>query len=645
MGRRKRRTKVTVQGVNNPVPAASVGVTTSHVSSRSNDCDPAVLGVDALAPTAVPATSASVSNPKVDDSVFRKDHDLTRAGESQSKADRTASVGGDDPRTYLKKTIDDSLERQSRELLDQLERLVPEETTEDMLPEELLHNLTLTDDELDTTVIPAKSTRVDRCSPDEGGMSLVTQPEASRIPTGPVSAHADKKLERQEATEMMSDDGESVDDPKADSCSKFASARKASDARHYKRAVSYLRRFVGKDANLHSEREVHLIKGKLKFMRKFERMYPREFHREFPVERIFLPEDVVEKAKPATSSKCAAPKSSSSKPIPNREVKKKAIESTPKPTVTPSGDRAVKDSASKPDSAPKGKGDAIEDAGLNRERAGSAKEISSSGGENSASQSKSVKRVRSSEGPQPSAKKTMTSQLIEPSTSYAAAAGRVTKEKQLSTEKVSASSGKVKSKVRGQRRNKPYGRPTAVTDDGLQIAIIDRADPNGKISDSHWLLFETGLRAAIVSGPEDPEDRQLGSAFLRKGVKVINCMNERSRDFLVQTVSGLGALWEGADLAAVSLSDIPSRKVLSAWIPPPTVSKEILLRMLRLQNPNLVTTGWTVISLVPCSELGGLVARVAVDPPGELYLREREGKLNFGSGWVRFRLSPPREKQ
>ncbi|XP_073811732.1 uncharacterized protein [Musca autumnalis] len=623
MGRKNRINKVTVQGVNNPVPAASVGVTTSHVSSRSSDCDPAVLGVDALAPTAVPATSASIPTPKLDDDpAIQKEHDLARAGESQSTADRTAVVGGDDLHGTLR-TIHDSLERQSRELLDQLDRLVPEHC-EDTLPEELLHNLTLTDDELDTTVIPAKSTQEGCCDTDKGSANPDTQPDAGPIPTGPVSAPADNRLQRQTATEMMSDDGDSNETPTTGSDSKVASAREASDARHYKRAVSYLRKFVGRDSILHSAREVHLIRGKLKFIRKYERTYPHEFHRELQVERIFLPDKVVEPAKPTASGKCATPK-----PIqklnPNRQVKEKAIECTPKPTGTPSDDRPVKDSASKPDSAPKGKGEAAGNAGLNRKMVRPAKETSSSGGTNNAPQNKSVKRVRSSEGPQPSPKKTMTSQLVEPSTSYAAAAERTTKGKQPSTEKASTSSGKVNPKARGQGRKKPYSKPVTVADDkDLHLAIIDRADPNGRISDSHWLLFEIGLRSAIVSGPEDQEDRQFGSAFLRKGVKVINCLNKKSRDFLVRTVEGFGALWEGANLAAVPLTDIPSRKVISAWIPPPTVDKELLLKMLRLQNPNLTTSGWTVISLAPCNEDGGLVARVAVDTPGELYLRERK---------------------
>ncbi|XP_073819876.1 uncharacterized protein [Musca autumnalis] len=450
MGRKNRRNKVTVQGVNNPVPAASVGVTTSHVSSRSSDCDPAVLGVDALAPTAVPATSASIPTPKLDyDQAIQTEHDLASAGESQSTADRTAVVGGDDRHGTLR-TIHDSLERQSRELLDQLDRLVPDEHCEDTLPKELLHNLTLTDDELDTTVIPAKSTQEVCCDSNKGSANPDTQPDACPIPTGPVSAPADNRLHRQTATEMMSDDGESNKTSTTGSDSKVASAREASDAKHYKRAVSYLRKFVGRDANLHSAREIHLIRGKLKFIRKYERTYPREFYRELQVERIFLPDKVVEPAKPTASGKCAAPKPFQ-KLNPNRQVKEKANECTPKPSGTPSDDRPVKDSSSNPDSAPKGKSEAAGNAGLNRNMVRPAKETSSSGETNNAPQHKSVKRVRSSE----------------------------------------------------------------------------------------------------VSGPEDQEDRQFVSAFLRKGVKVINCLNKKSRDFLVRTVEGFGAL-----------TDIPSRKVL-----------------------------------------------------------------------------------
>lgn len=47
---------------------------------------------------------------------------------------------------------------------------------------------------------------------------------------------------------------------------------------------------------------------------------------------------------------------------------------------------------------------------------------------------------------------------------------------------------------------KTYESPAPMTSKaGLRLAISDRTDPEGKTSDSHWLLFKGRLSKAIVS--------------------------------------------------------------------------------------------------------------------------------------------------
>ncbi|XP_073831708.1 uncharacterized protein [Musca autumnalis] len=219
---------------------------------------------------------------------------------------------------------------------------------------ELLNNLTLTDDELNTTVISAKYTQEDCCGSNEESRDLDAQPKT--------------------ATETMSDDGESNETPTTGSDSKVASAREASDAKHYERTVPYR---------------------------------------------------------------------------------------------------------------------------------------------------KSTAFTQENDG----------FWLVEPSTSYAAAVERTTKEKQLSTEKASTCSGKDNSKAHTVKSAKSH------TTDRPQWRLMKSSKWQSSTE-----LFEIGLRSAIVSGSEDQGDRQFGSAFLRKGVKVINWQDRKSRDFLVRTVDGFGAL-------------------------------------------------------------------------------------------------------
>ncbi|XP_073822073.1 uncharacterized protein [Musca autumnalis] len=694
MGKRKKRSKVTVQGVNNPVPAVSVGEITSHVPSRSSDCDPAVSGVDALAPTAVTVTSAeNTTRTIVDEPDFQKDNALAKTGTNQSTADRTGVLGGDD--LHLK-VIGDSLERQSRELLDQLERLVPT-----IPPEDMLNNLTLTDDELDITVIPAESTRRsdDDMSTDgdvvEEVVNLGSQPQTGRNQSGPVSAPAETKLQRQIATESMDVDGESKDDPptvthsmsmtiegkstetttiatdsespacvgvsketsSTDTDAVAISAKEASDTRHYKRAASYLRKFVGRDASSHTRREIMFIKSKLKYIRKFERNYPNAPRCELLVDKIFLPNPASAKdsketaatskqveVKPVASGSKVEPKTVP-KPNPSQKGLEKDKGHNPTPNDSRKSSQLEKVTVPNPDPTPTDEGKADEQKVSNTctsqsgaTTGGSTGTPSTSEKTNKPSQSKTVKRVRSSEGPQPSPKKKMISQTVNTADSYAGVLAHKAKGSSNSTEKASTSSGKASTKARDRGRRKPYAKTaTVANDDELLVAIIDRADPFWKISESHWLLFETRLRLAIVSTEANQGDRQFGGAFLHKGVKVIKCLNRSSQEYLKETVNGFDELWEGEKIAAVSISEIPSRKVFPAWVP--------LLRMLELQNPGLLTRDWTVMSLTPCKENGGMDVKMAIDSSGEEYLKVREGKLNFGSGWVRFRLIPPRESQ
>ncbi|XP_073838782.1 uncharacterized protein [Musca autumnalis] len=396
MVKRKKRSKVTVQGVNNPVPAVSVGEITSHVRSRSSDCDPAVSGVDALAPTAVTATSAeNTTRTIVDEPDFQKDNALAKTDTNQSTADRTGVLGGDD--LHLK-VIGDSLERQSRELL------VPT-----IPPEDMLNNLTLTDDELDITVIPAESTRRsdDDMSTDgdvvEEVGNLGSQPQTGRNQSGPVSAPADTKLQRQ-IDQIKADDPPTVTDSKSmtiegestetttiatdsespacvgvsketsstDTDAVAISAKEASDTRHYKRAASYLRKFVGRDASSHTRREIMFIKSKLKYIRKFERNYPNAPRCELLVDKIFLPNPASAKdseetaatsekveVKPVASGSKVEPKTVP-KPNPSQKGLEKDKGHNPTPNDSRKSSQLEKVTVPNPDPTPTDEGKADE---------------------------------------------------------------------------------------------------------------------------------------------------------------------------------------------------------------------------------------------------------------------------------------------
>jgi hypothetical protein len=75
----------------------------------------------------------------------------------------------------------------------------------------------------------------------------------------------------------------------------------------------------------------------------------------------------------------------------------------------------------------------------------------------------------------------------------------------------------------------------------------------------------------------------------------IPCANEPSKTWLIRTVSGLGELWEGAELTVVDSEDLLKRPRVLVRIPDTSDVNTVLTR-LRKQNPELQTSNWSVMS-------------------------------------------------
>jgi hypothetical protein len=73
------------------------------------------------------------------------------------------------------------------------------------------------------------------------------------------------------------------------------------------------------------------------------------------------------------------------------------------------------------------------------------------------------------------------------------------------------------------------------------------------------------------------------------------CANEPSKIWLTRRVSGLGELWEGAELTVVDSKDLPKRPTVLVRIPSTSDFNAILTRI-KKQNPELHTSNWPVMS-------------------------------------------------
>lgn len=140
-----------------------------------------------------------------------------------------------------------------------------------------------------------------------------------------------------------------------------------------------------------------------------------------------------------------------------------------------------------------------------------------------------------------SPKKAMVTHPVHLSVSDEASLGRGVKVK-TSTVKVKTATGKSTLKPAGEERKKTFERAASMAAKDIRIEITERADPEEKASDSHWLLFERSLRKSIVLDTGNHGGKQFGSAFVYKGVKVINCLNEKYYDLIGRTVNDFGEL-------------------------------------------------------------------------------------------------------
>lgn len=179
------------------------------------------------------------------------------------------------------------------------------------------------------------------------------------------------------------------------------------------------------------------------------------------------------------------------------------------------------------------------------------------------------------------------------------------------------------------------------TERKLQVAIVDGADLDGKITAERWLLVEKKLlesMAAFMRGGGSAKGCIFHGAGWSKGVKVVSCDNEESLSFLVTAISEMGELWQGSQLRVIPQDSLPLRKLARFWIPPPEVPDETILSLLGGQNPTIDISGWKIVSNKKDSRGKGRDVVFAVDKESFQTLTKSSGVLRFGLGSIRAKI-------
>jgi hypothetical protein len=130
---------------------------------------------------------------------------------------------------------------------------------------------------------------------------------------------------------------------------------------------------------------------------------------------------------------------------------------------------------------------------------------------------------------------------------------------------------------------------------GIKMAIIHKRHPDVKLEQTQVDIIQTRLLNAVDRSPSGETPPQLLYPRFAQGLFWITCANESCKVWLVRTISDLGELWEGAELTVVDSKDLPKRHRVLVRIPDTSEIATVMTR-LRIQNPELNTADWSVMS-------------------------------------------------
>ncbi|KAH8299273.1 hypothetical protein KR059_004842, partial [Drosophila kikkawai] len=140
------------------------------------------------------------------------------------------------------------------------------------------------------------------------------------------------------------------------------------------------------------------------------------------------------------------------------------------------------------------------------------------------------------------------------------------------------------------KKPKKTANVSEVTKRHLIVALIDRSDEDGKMTEAQWKMVHArlidSLYARMEDDPKAPMPTFDGAGWLI-GVKILKCMDDPTRKWLTQAVCQLEALWEGAKLVVVDRELIPSTPKAKVLFP-------IAIQADRA-NPDIPTADWKAI--------------------------------------------------
>lgn len=145
---------------------------------------------------------------------------------------------------------------------------------------------------------------------------------------------------------------------------------------------------------------------------------------------------------------------------------------------------------------------------------------------------------------------------------------------------------------------------------GIRMAVINRRHPDVLMNQEQSELVQNAIVEALYQTPSGSGSAlQFERTSFSAGVLSMTCANERTAHWLREAVSSLGSLWEGAELTVVNFKDLPVRHRVLVFVPGSVREEPAeFRRRLQIQNPDLRTQEWTLLSRNTEREGGQLLA-------------------------------------
>jgi hypothetical protein len=177
---------------------------------------------------------------------------------------------------------------------------------------------------------------------------------------------------------------------------------------------------------------------------------------------------------------------------------------------------------------------------------------------------------------------------------------------------------------------------------GIKMVVIHRHHPDVKLDQAQADVIQVKLLSAVGANPSGEMPPQFLHSKFAQGIFWITCANEPSKVWLMQAISGLGELWEGAELTVVNSKDLPKGPRVLVRIPDTSEVTTVVTR-LRIENPELNTPDWSVMSHKVTEKEQTLA--FPIDPDSFKALTKSNFKAFWGLGRVIFRALEDEKKK